>query len=56
MVVKDLVLNFIVIKVCLIISAYLSLGQISASTVALSFIIALVGALGSTLIFRKLRV
>jgi hypothetical protein len=52
---RDFALNSLVLMICLIVSAYLTSGSISASTVALLLPIAVVGGVACTILFRKLR-
>jgi hypothetical protein len=50
---RDFAFNSLVLMVCLIVSAYLTSGSISVSTAAISLLIAVVGGVASTILFRK---
>jgi flagellar motor component MotA len=51
---RDFALNFLVIMICLIVSAYLTSGSISAFAAAISLLISVVGGVACTILFRKL--
>jgi hypothetical protein len=51
---RDFALNFLFLLTCLHGSAYLTSGDVSESTTAISLLIAVVGAVACTILFRKL--
>jgi hypothetical protein len=51
---RDFALNCLVLMICLIVSAYLTSGSISAFAAAISMLIAVVGGVACTILFRKL--
>ena len=51
---RDFALNSMILMICLIVSAYVTSGSISASTAAVLLPIAVVGGVACTILFRKL--